>query len=142
MTKEDLAARLTGCTYPFDLSKEIAQEARSAGLVVVFGASDDLLELRGALDDEVSASNGVTVWLMNDGLFDTNACASYCWYFEGAFQHVREYGRSLTALWDPGDGYSWRYETDIPHATFEIVEEGEPYCRGIVFALSDVERTG
>lgn len=34
-------------------------------------------------------------------------------------------------------GYSWIYQTDIPHATFEIVEGDDPYCRGIVFALAD-----
>ena len=46
-------------------------------------------------------------------------------------------GKKITAVWDT-DGYSWIYQTDIPHATFEIVEDGAPYCRGIIFALADV----
>ena len=25
----------------------------------------------------------------------------------------------------------------LPHATFQVNEDGEPYCRGIVFLLSD-----
>jgi hypothetical protein len=36
------------------------------------------------------------------------------------------------------DDTSWSYETDIPHATFDVLEDGEVYCRGIVFALADL----
>ncbi len=47
---------------------------------------------------------------------------------------------TIDALWCKEPGYSWTFRTDIPHATFEVVEDGEPYCRGIVFALADVGR--
>ena len=33
---------------------------------------------------------------------------------------------------------SWTFRTKIPHETFTIMEDGEPYCIGIVFALKDV----
>lgn len=46
--------------------------------------------------------------------------------------------KSIEALWCKEDGYSWTYKTEIPHATFEVVEDEEPYCRGIVFALADL----
>jgi len=46
--------------------------------------------------------------------------------------------RAVDALWAKEDGYSWTYRTDIPHATFEIVEDGEPYCRGIVIDVADL----
>lgn len=36
------------------------------------------------------------------------------------------------------DGYSWTYDTDIPHECFDVYEDGEKYCRGIVFSISDV----
>jgi hypothetical protein len=49
----------------------------------------------------------------------------------------RKTARKIEAVWAE-DGYSWTYRTDIPHATFEITEDGEPYCRGIVFALADL----
>lgn len=47
--------------------------------------------------------------------------------------------KSIKALWCKEGDYSWTYSTDIPHATFEVVDDGKPYCRGIVFALSDIE---
>ncbi len=140
MTKEEIAARLDGFGYPFTPPKDVQIDARAVGLVIVYGASDDLMELCGAIDDEISACDGVTIWLNEDGVFDETECADRCNHFESAFQHVREYGQKIVALWDPGDWYSWRYETAIPHVTFEIVEDGQKYCRGIIFAVADVER--
>lgn len=33
--------------------------------------------------------------------------------------------------------HPWTYETDIPHETFMVYMDGEPYCRGIVFSIDD-----
>ncbi|MNW22346.1 hypothetical protein D3C71_2237660 [compost metagenome] len=44
--------------------------------------------------------------------------------------------KSIEALWCKEDGYSWTYKTEIPHATFEVADGDEPYCRGIVFSLT------
>jgi hypothetical protein len=38
----------------------------------------------------------------------------------------------IDAVWCEGE-YSWTYKTNIPHATFDIWEDGEKYCKGIVF---------
>lgn len=139
MTKEVLAAQLDGFGYPFSVSRDLQSHAKAAGLVIVYGASDDLMELRGAITEEVSAWEGTEILLTRDGLFQDETCESQCRYFLQAKREAQRHGRTIKALWDPGDGYSWRYETAIPHVTFEIVEESEPYCRGIIFALSDVE---
>ncbi len=50
-------------------------------------------------------------------------------------------GKIIEALWAPESdpGYSWVYKTDIPHESFEVVEDGEPYCRRIVFSLADAK---
>jgi hypothetical protein len=45
-------------------------------------------------------------------------------------------------LWAEEGDYSWTYATEIPHATFEVIEDDGPYCRGIVFALADVPARG
>lgn len=37
--------------------------------------------------------------------------------------------------------YSWTFKTKIHHSTFEVMEDGKPYCRGLVFALADVAST-
>lgn len=54
------------------------------------------------------------------------------------FKKMKRQATTIDAMWDR-DGYSWIYNTPIPHETFEIFEDGDKYCRGIVFKLSDVE---
>lgn len=134
MTPQEFAALLDGRTYGSEITDDEANQAFDAGLVVVFGASDDLAELRGRIDDEANCYDGGTIYLSNDGLI-TNACSDdACPYFAA----IKNKATTIEAVWDE-EGYSWIYKTDIQHACFDILEEGEKYCRGIVFALADVK---
>lgn len=139
MTKEELAERLDGREYRSEITKDEQMAAKAAGLIVVFGASDDLMELRGSIHDEECCYGGGTVLVDAQGIVDRDrvdvedddALADYL--------ARKKVARKIEALWCKEPGYSWTYRTDIPHATFEIVEDGEPYCRGIVFSLADLE---
>lgn len=136
MSPQELAALLTGREYPFYPSKDgSAAQAKAAGLVVVYGASDDLMEFAGAIDDELGAYDGTTAYLTSAGLLTSDCSDAACPYFA----KLKESAATIEALWCAEDGYSWTYKTEIPHATFEIIEDGEPYCRGIVFSLADVK---
>ena len=136
MTKEELAQRLNGREYCNEITREEAKEARGNNLVVVFGASDDLMEFRGAIDDETGAYDGVTVSIDKNGLLENKCDDDQCPYFadrKGAAAKIK-------AIWCPhGKDLSWEYYTDIPHATFDVMEDGELYCRGIIFSLDDLE---
>jgi hypothetical protein len=131
LTAKDAAAALDGNEYTKEGSRELWSAMKEAGLVAVFGASDDLVEFRGAIDEEIGAYNGTTVFLTPAGLLTD--CDDNCEHF----QRAKKAARPINALWDV-DGFSWRYATDIPHAKFVINEDGDPYCEGIVFALADV----
>lgn len=129
-----IADRLNGSAYPFDPPREIADDARASGLVIVFGASDDLMEFRGAINDELAAYDGTTAHLTSAGLL-TNECGNdECPHFD----RLKKSAATIDAVW-AADGYSWTFATTIPHATFEVREDDENYCRGIVFALADVK---
>jgi hypothetical protein len=142
LTAQGLAERLTGREYRSEISEDEEREAAVARLVVIFGASDDLVELRGAIDDEVGAYDGTTLRITPDAELlgdwedvdqnDEDAAEAY-------FRRKLAGTREITALWAAEDAYSWTFATEIPHATFEVVEDGEPYCRGIVFAVADLE---
>lgn len=141
MTKEELVAKLVGATYenfvcrrgnPPVLTSEITAEAKRHGLVIVYGASDDLMEFHGAIDDEIGAYNGTTAYIIGSGLLKNDCNDEACPYF----LKLQESANTIEACWDQ-DGYSWTFKTDIPHVTFEITEDGEKYCRGIVFELAD-----
>lgn len=138
MNAQELAARLNGREYRREITREEEAMAKAAGLVVVFGASDDLVEFRGAINDEADAYNGTTAYVDAKGLLpDRNQV-------DDDDEALRDYFARqpntlpIKAVWDEYGSYSWTFETSIPHETFEVVEDGELYCRGIVFALADV----
>lgn len=132
MMRDEAAAALNG-EYRKEGSKELFAQMKEAGLVAVFGASDDLIEFRGAIYDEQGAGERSYHYLTREGLL-TSACDCVdCPYYA----KIEAAATSIIAFWDDG-GFSWRYETLIPHSKFVINDDGEPYCEGIVFALADV----
>ena len=134
MTKEILAEMLNGREYGNEITKPEEKLAKEDGLVVVFGYSDDNIELRGAIKEEVGSYDGGSMFVTAAGLLENKCEDEDCPYFEAE----KAKAHKIEALWCAEEGYSWTYKTDIPHATFEIQEGGEHYCRGIVFALADL----
>ena len=63
MTAKELAARLSDRKVGNEITDIEAQQAADAGLVVVYGYSDDNMELRGAMDEEIGAYEGVTIYV-------------------------------------------------------------------------------
>lgn len=140
MNKEELAKLLDRREIGYEISHAEAKQAKDAGLVVVYGASDDLMELRGAIDDEFSAYGGTVAKVDKDGIFpdwdtmdDANEGETEKW-----FERKKRNPKTIEQLWCKEEGYSWTFKTDIPHSEFEILEDGGHYCRGIVFALADL----
>ena len=132
MTKEKLAELLNNREYGNEITKEEAQTAKENGLVVVYGFSDDNMEFDGAFRDEFGCYEGGTALVNKEGLFE-----------DGAVFDMRCPYRKIEAVWcDTTDDYAWSYKTDIPHATFDIMDDGEMYCRGIVFDVKDLEVNG
>lgn len=123
MTKEQLAYKLHGGKYGNEISKELIAEAKDNGLVVIFGASDDLMEFEGMICEEVDCYEGGTAYLNKDGLCKKKDATA-----------------KIKAIWAPEEpDCSWIYKTDLPHATFDIFEDGELYCKGLVFSITDLK---
>ena len=142
MTPIELAQQLTGREIGNETTGSIEAAARAAGLVIVFGASDDLMELRGAINEEIGAYDGTIATVDHEGLvpdYDEiiNSDHRDMKYSLREYFRREDKGREIEALWNSEEPYSWTFKTDIPHATFEVIEDGKPYCRGIVFRLAD-----
>lgn len=135
-TKETIAAALNGIEYPFRIPHQVIVDAKTAGLLIIYGASDDLMEFDGAFCDEVGCDGGGSALLDRKGLVQRDEDADD----EAIADFVirKRKARKVEALWAKEGDYSWTYATDIPHATFEIVEDGDPYCRGIVIDTADL----
>lgn len=134
MDIKQAARALDGNEYREEGSTDLFARMKEAGLVAVFGASDDLMELRGAVYDEVPAYEGGYAYLDENGLLQNECDNEDCPHFEKRLSN----SRIVLARWCAEPDLSWTYETVIPHETFTIMEDGDPYCRGIVFALADI----
>lgn len=134
MTAQELAGKLTLGEMGEEISDELAQSAKASGLVVVYGASDDLMEFRGAIHDEADVYDGEDVFIDSQGLLPDRDNIDDDEELEKFFIRKRGKLHKIKAISNQG-GYSWVFETEIPHVTFEILEDGDTYCRGIVFKL-------
>lgn len=132
MTPKEAVALLDGREYTKEITRDEERAFKDADLVVVFGASDDLVEFRGAWNDEYGCYGGDTIPVFAGGLVINNCEDDGCPYFES----VRANARTIDAIFGE-DGFTWTYDTDIPHETFVVMEDGDTYCRGIVFLASD-----
>lgn len=117
MTLREFAKMLDGREYRHEITKEEETLAKELGFVVVFGYSDDNAELRGAIDDEIGCFDG------------------------GVLEH-EDLPSGIYADWCPEDmDCSWAYGTSIPHEKFNIYEDGELYCVGIVCDINKPKQT-
>lgn len=135
MTLQDFAKQLDGIEYPCRIPGDLIKIARENGWVIVYGASDDLLEFEGAIADEAGVYEGGKVRFDKHGILPSFDQIEHT--PEACRQWLARLDHSLVieALWGKEPGYSWTYQLDIVHATFEVVEDGAPYCRGAVFQI-------
>ena len=131
MTIKEYAEMLNGREYGYpQFTKKEIEIAKQNGFVIVYGASDDLMEFDGALTDEAGCFDGGTVFLRNDGTIGFDSPDA----------------KFIEAVWcdkertdENGSVITWTYKTEIPHETFMIYDDGESYCEAIVFQIDDIK---
>ena len=140
MTKETLAKVLDGVDYR-EIPTDLVEKAKEAGLIIVTGASDDLLELEGAFREEYGAWEGTRRRVSLPGTGGLVSCPCPDCPFMKAGKKIKSKNKSctITAKW-VHKGYSWFISANIPYAPFDMLERGEEnekYCRGIVIDTRD-----
>lgn len=117
--------------------KEIEGLAKETGVVIVYGHSDDLIEFRGAIDDELGAWEGGIFLIHNSAHPNVEKLDSTDLYRLS----IEERRNCIFAKWP------WHYKTDIPHKEFTVFydkpeddekEWAEIYCSGIIFSVKDL----
>jgi hypothetical protein len=134
VTKETLAASLDGREYPMRLTKDELRVAELGKLVIVTGASDDLMEFEGVITDEFGAPG--EQYVTQNGMLpehDEDCECKFCGYKDAVNK-----ARKIEAVWNDSGNPCWTIKTEIPHTQFNVMEDGEVFCRGIVFCLADV----
>lgn len=125
ITIKEMAEKLNGCKYEdiavrhTDSISELFNQAKTAGLVIVFCASDDLIEFEGAIYDEAGVFDGCDIYINKDGV----NCGDF-----------HDNDRCIKVKWVG----SWWYSTNIPNEKFEIYDDGIEYCEGMVFSIDEL----
>lgn len=134
MTMKEFAQQLNGREYDYQMfSGQEIQMAKENGWVIVTGASDDLMEFEGAMYDEGGCFDGGKVFFSKEAVWNgEDDKSAFLNYIEAIWC-----GKEI--LDDNGNVIPWTYKTDIPHETFMVYEDGDPYCRGIVFSVDDLK---
>lgn len=140
MTKEEFAKIMMDCTYGDEINRDLEKIAKENDLVVIFGASDDLTEFRGAISDEAGVYNVKT----HEFIKTKRGYEIYNIRFDAA--ELIDSGWTplkivftVTAEWCPqGFEGSWRIKSSLPYASFNVMENDELYCEGIVIDLKDI----
>ena len=121
------------------MNKEEEQIAKENGLIVIFGASDDLVEFRGAIYDELDAYEGTHFIIATPGTEIPVDEDEETYRKAKKLEAIPIEEESLTkknryeAVWSPDElDCSWLIKTDLPHSIFDIMEDDELYCRGII----------
>lgn len=128
MTLKEFAQKLNGCEYGYpQFTDEELAIAKENGFIIVFGASDDLMEIEGAINDEGDCFDGSILKLdIADGKLVDRDTEESCDVVAIEARWCKDRDDEMNVI-------PWTYATDVPHEKFMIYEDGEPYCQGIVF---------
>ena len=126
--------KLNGREYREELEPFEEEELKKDGIVVVFGCSDDLCEIHGALSSEIDCYGGnKEVYVREAECF---VSPDYYDYSSDELIQIDLSKRPYIDISNTRDG--WKYEIpDIPQAEFIIYEEDTIYCTGKLFYLKD-----
>ena len=123
----EVAELLDGREYRQEVDKELRSKLREDRILVIYGASDDIMCLDGFIHDEAYD----TIYLKDMDVLRNVCEEDRCPYYA---QRVAS-AWTVTPVWHDTGNPCWTYETALPHTTFEIMEDGEVYCRGIVIDM-------
>jgi hypothetical protein len=128
------AQRLDGREYREEMTRDEDQEAADDGVLIVFGASDDLTEFRGAGLNEEWGLGEIPLRRAGKTL--------------AIIEHPPNRGSLIRNGWTPPpvaltvhsffDDKGFWATADVPHETFRVMEDGEVYGYGIVIDVSAI----
>lgn len=145
LTKEKLAEMLDGRDITREYDIPTWRDVQGAHLVVLFGHSDDLIEVRGAVHDEIDSYEGSQFALILAGEKIDDGENSIIVETPSVLPLSEDYDQSnnprlITARYGSVENAvaDWEFETAMPHATFMLFLKGRPFCKGIVIDLDEI----
>lgn len=122
MTIEEFAEGLNACAISDEIPYFMILEAQRQHYLIIYGVSDDLIEVEGACYEEFDAFRPTTLYITSNHVYSSEEA------------HPAE-AKPIHVEFSPPTQQQpsmWKFKTDIPHATFDITRDNELFCRGLV----------
>ena len=147
MNLKEWAEKLNDCEYGDELSNEDKELLEKDGIVAVFGYSDDNIELEGAMYDELPAYDEETYYWFGKYFVSNDRINEFLNYVDDDFYAFKPLIEPLFEknsersyiTSKPGKDCQFEYETNIPCEWFNVMEDGNLYCKGFVFNKNDLK---
>ena len=146
LTAQEVAEKMNDCVYK---NEDMFTDSKlaEANLVVVYGASDDLIEFRGAIVEEIDAYQGAIVYLYSvkdkwrlitgdqiEELEDTESPLLDLIPIEDIKAHY------INGLFCPKGFSGWLIEAKLPNGMasypFSVLQDGDVTGRGLVIDMN------
>jgi len=146
ITAATVAAALDGAAYPFNPSRQDQEAWKGADLFVICGASDDLVEIYGVDREEVGGPGSFLLgragpcrpWSEVSGELDDWASDDQVVAAVEPWLAARRNAVKIESTWCPPSGESWLITAEgVGGAAFNIMEDGEIFCRGLVLTVAN-----
>lgn len=145
MNLKEWAEKLNNMEYRSDSLLENDKQLKEDGVVAVVGASDDLCELYGAIHDEYDCYNGTILYWNGKDFFTETQKDDFLGYVDNEYPEFFEMCQKLfkdDVMYikiSDGRDCQFEYETNIPCEWFNVMEDGELYCKGFIFNKNDLK---
>jgi len=144
MNLKEWAEKFNNMEYGSNNIRDAQDELEADGVIAVMGASDDLCELYGDISDEFNCYNGNKLYWVGNGFCsetekDNFLCVvdnEYPIFFEKC-QAIFNKDCSYINIKE-GTNCQFEYETNIPCERFNVMEDGNLYCSGLLFYTKDL----
>lgn len=128
MTVKEVAGKISGREYGRELLPEEEKELAKAGIVVVYGYSDDSVEFGGAVNCEIGCWEKIDIPIFDGKPFEPPCIDEVCPLL-GKLLLCAKYIHA--EFCDEG----WRFSADFPHEKVFFYEDGEIFGEGLVYSL-------
>lgn len=146
---KEVAQELNNIDYndiDYYVRNEISVPLKEKGIVVAFGQSDDLLELRGAIYDEIDCYLPTKAIWVDDKFIADDIIKNICEWLDDEYgslfvPQIKKWIENTKYISINPDSkiFQFEYETNFPCEQFNIIDDGEVYGVGFVFDINSLK---
>ncbi len=129
MTVSEWAGYLNGRGVSWVLYPDEIKDVKKDGLVIAWVPSDNFLQFEGEITEEEWVPFEGRLWIAPNKCLTKDFTHPELPEIKPVFCPKNKYGTVYA---------TWEILTAIPHETFNILDDGETYCIGVVFKWNDV----